>query len=114
MKSKKKVVYSKEPPPGWPSEEQFAKIEKELEKAIASKILLSNANPIDRIKQTLCAHFIRYLQAENLSQRELAKILGVSESRVSEIVHYHHQRFTIDKLIELLSIIRPKLTIKVA
>jgi len=81
---------------------------------MSSKVLTAKASPVDRIKQELCAHFVQYRLQEGLSQRDLARTLGVSESRVSEIVHYHHSRFTIDKLVELLYIIKPKLKIKVA
>ncbi|WP_374001689.1 XRE family transcriptional regulator [Bdellovibrio bacteriovorus] len=49
-----------------------------------------------------------------ITQREMAERLGVTESRVSEILHYHIERFTIDKLLELLAKIRPDVKIQVA
>lgn len=111
---KRKVKHSKTPPRNWPSEKEWERVEKELEKAAPSRGLPAHASPVDRIKYDLCSHFVRYCLDKDLSQRELAKVLGVSESRVSEIVHYHHERFTIDKLIELLAIIRPRLKVSVA
>ena len=100
-KSKKPVRVSKVPPPGWPSEEQWQEVEKKLDKGLPSKVLPENASPVQRTKQDLCAHFVRYFNSSKLNQRELAKELGVTESRVSEILNYHHERFTIDKLLEL-------------
>lgn len=117
MKKAKKstlIRVSKTPPPGWPTESEWVEIEKKLGKTRPTKILPRDASPVDRAKHELCAHFIRYCQEKNVTQRELAEILGVSESRVSEIVHYHHGRFTIDKLLELLNIIKPNLKFKVA
>ncbi|MFZ4403031.1 MAG: XRE family transcriptional regulator [Pseudobdellovibrionaceae bacterium] len=114
VKKSKLIKVSKTPPPGWPTEKEWAEIEKKLDKSKQTKILASDASPVDRAKHELCAHFIRYCQEKNITQRQLAEILGVSESRVSEIVHYHHGRFTIDKLLELLNIIKPKLKFKVA
>ena len=114
MKREKLGKTSKTPPRGWPSEKEWTAIEKKLSKLKPSKVLPTNAGPVDQVKHELCSHFVRYCQEKNVTQRELALRLGVSESRVSEIVHYHHGRFTIDKLLELLNIIKPKLKLNVA
>jgi len=113
-KKAKPSKISRTPPPGWPTESEWVEIDKKLGKSKPTKVLAGDASSVDRAKHELCAHFVRYCQEKDLTQRELAKILGVSESRVSEIVHYHHGRFTIDKLLELLNIIKPKLKFKVA
>lgn len=105
---------SKTPPPGWPTEEEWAEIEKELEDKPASYILSPDAGPVDTAKYELCGIFMKYFKKEGITQRELAKRLDVTENRVSEILHYHYQKFTIDRLIELLSRIKPNIKIKVA
>ncbi len=110
----KKIRTSKTSPTGWPTEKEWKEVEKRLSRSKPSKVLPHNASPVDQTKQELCSHFVRYCLNEQISQRELAKILGVAESRVSEITHYHHERFTIDKLMQLLNIIKPKLKMKVA
>ncbi|MEK2690038.1 XRE family transcriptional regulator [Bdellovibrio sp. GT3] len=116
MKKVTKSPYkiSKTPPPNWPSEDQWKEIDKKLDKKPASKTLPSNAGPVERTKHELCAQFIKYRRHEDISQRELAQRLGVTDSRVSEILNYNHDRFTIDKLLELLCRIRPEVKIKVA
>jgi predicted XRE-type DNA-binding protein len=113
-KTKRPYKLSKTPPPGWPTEEQWKEIEKKLARKPASKILSRDANPIERTKYDLCEHFIKYRREEDISQREMAERLEVTESRVSEILHYHIERFTIDKLLTLLNKIRPKIKIRVA
>ncbi|MDG0817625.1 XRE family transcriptional regulator [Bdellovibrio svalbardensis] len=112
--SKKPSKISKAPPPGWPSEEVVKEFEKKTRKSLVTKLLPPNPGLVEYTKQTLCEHFIRYRRDENITQRELAKRLDVTENRVSEILHYHHQTFTIDRLIELLSRIKPDVRIKVA
>ncbi len=114
MKKVKRISNSKVPPQGYPTEFEWSKIEKKLSKSLPSKILPSNASPVERTKQEICAHFIEYRIVTGIAQRELAKRLAVTESRVSEILNYHHERFTIDKLLELLSIIKPEVRLKVA
>ena len=113
-KVRKPIHSSKNPPKGYPTESEWAYIEKELSKSLPSKTLPANATPVERTKQEICAHFIKYRIATDITQRELAKRLDVTESRVSEILHYHHERFTIDKLLELLSRIKPEVRLKVA
>lgn len=113
-RTKRPVRYSKAPPSGYPSEPDWAKIEKSSDKRLSSKMLSPKANPVERTKQKICEEFIKYRRKEEITQRELAKRLDVTESRVSEILHYHYERFTIDKLLELLSRINPNVTLNVA
>ncbi len=112
--TKKPLNKSKTPPKGYPTESEWVDIEKDLGKSLPSKMLSANASPVDRTKQEICAHFIKYRIATNITQRELAKRLDVTESRVSELLHYHFERFTIDKLLELLNKIKPDVRLKVA
>lgn len=110
--STKPTQLSKSPPKGWPSEEIIKEAERKMKGGLASKLLAVGAGPVALVKQELCEHFIRYRQVEEISQRELAKRLGVTESRVSEILHYHHEQFTIDRLLELLHRVKPDLRMK--
>lgn len=114
MKKIKPIRVSKTPPPGWPIEVEWKEIEKKLSKGLASKMLPQKASPVETVKHEICSHFIRYFNRAKMSQKEMAKQLDVTESRVSEILHYHHERFTIDKLLELLARIKPDVKVKVA
>ncbi len=111
---KPKATYSKTPPVNYPSKLELEKMDKLLENAQGSQGLSPNASPVDCIKFDLCAHFVRYTKVHNISQRKLAEILRVNEARVSEIVRYRYHRFTIDKLVELLSIIISDIKLSVA
>jgi predicted XRE-type DNA-binding protein len=112
MKSKPKL--SKTPPPGWPSEEEWRIIDPILKKAPGSRTLPPKAEPLDRFKYELCRQIVIYLQGRNITQRQLAKKLKTTEARVSEIVRYHLDKVTTDRLIGYLSILKPDLKIKVA
>jgi len=108
------VRYSKTPPPGWPSDEELRRVEKKLEKMLPTRILGDSATPVQNAKYAICIEFVKYANKSDITQREMAKILGVTESRVSEILHYHFDHFTIDRLLELLIKIKPKAYLKVA
>lgn len=94
--------------------EELAKGRKLTRKARGSHDLPSNASSVERTKYDLCRKFVIYMSKHDVSQRELAKQLGVSESRVSEIVHYNIRKITIDKLVELLERIEGPLVLRVA
>lgn len=115
MKKRYKLTkLSKTPPPGWPSEAIWKKAERKMKKSLATKILPANASLVEKTKQRLCEQFIRYIREHKITQRELAKRLDVTENRISEILHYHHEHFTIDRLIELLSRIKINIIFNVA
>lgn len=112
--AKKPTKTSKMPPKGWPTEKTLEEAERKMKGRLATHLLSREAGPVERAKHELCEHFIRYHKEQKISQRELAKRLNVTESRVSEILHYHHEQFTIDRLLELLYKVNPKVTLKVA
>ncbi|MGE0633245.1 MAG: XRE family transcriptional regulator [Pseudobdellovibrionaceae bacterium] len=98
----------------YPSEETLRKMDKKLAKVKGSASLPPDASPVDVLKHELCAQFVRYHREYEVSQRELAKIIGLSEARMSEILHYRHGRFTADHLMKYLAKIKPNLKVKVA
>ncbi len=98
----------------YPSEQTLKKMDHKLAKVKGSAHTSSNANPVDILKNDLCAEFVRYHIEHEINQRELSKILGLSEARTSEILHYRHVRFTVDHLMKYLAKIKPNLKVKVA
>lgn len=98
----------------YPTEETLKKMDRKLAKAKGSASLPLDASPVDILKHQLCAQFIRYRREHDLTQRDLAKLLELSEARISEILHYRHGRFTVDHLMTYLAKIKPNLKIKVA
>lgn len=98
----------------YPSEETLKKMDRKLGKVKGSTALPVDASPVDILKHQLCAQFIRFQREQDLSQRDLAKLIGLSEARMSEVLHYRHGRFTVDHLVKYLTKIKPNLKIKVA
>ena len=98
----------------WPSKEAWFRIEKKLASSKPSKLPSPNADQVELIKFNLCEALVKYCLDHKLSQRELAKILGVNESRISEIVHYNIEKLTIDRLVKHLSKLEQKIKIQVA
>ncbi|OFZ83075.1 MAG: hypothetical protein A2583_12715 [Bdellovibrionales bacterium RIFOXYD1_FULL_53_11] len=79
-----------------------------------AKTLPPDASALDRNKYELCRQFVVYMREHNINQRQLAKLLQVSESRISEIVHYNIGKITLDRLVELHEILDNDITMLVA
>lgn len=100
--------------PMFPDERELKVIRKKMEKVKGSRGLPPDASPLDRAKYDVCEQILIYMKNKKLSQRELATVLKTSENRVSEIVHYRIEKFTLDRLIAFLQMIKPMMTVRVA
>ena len=56
----------------------------------------------DKIKFGLCKHFVQYLVTKDISLKDMAELMDIPTSRLSEITNYKFQKFTVDKLIQNL------------
>ena len=66
----------------------------------------------DRLKISLCRHFVQYINEKKIKSIELSKLLGIPPSRVSEIVNYKIKAHSIEHLLgylQLLSKHSPKI-----
>lgn len=100
---------------GFPDKEKIEKALKKLDKVEPTFILdRKNASAVDRAKYDLCAEFVEYLQENNISQVGLANKLGVDKARVNKIIKYRIEFFTIDKLLDLLTAIKPDRELRVS
>ena len=98
----------------FPSEVELKEIRKKMSRVRGTAMLPPNATPLDKAKFELCKQLILYMQKQNLSQRELAKKLGVVESRVSEVVHYRIRKLTLDRLVKYHQTLDSDFMLKVA
>ena len=98
----------------WPSEDELRKVDKLLAKAKGSWVLPPNASPKERFKHDLCQKLVIYMNREGITQRELARILGTDEARVSEVTHYRVKRVSVDKLMDYVERINKKVVYRVA
>jgi predicted XRE-type DNA-binding protein len=100
----------------WPSEKELERARNEHSTGIASRPLTKNASKSEKLKHLLCSKFIIYKQEKKLTGRAMAEIIGIKESLISKILHYHYDEFSSDRLLEFLSKIYPdfKLNIDLA
>ena len=98
----------------FPSKKELEKVLKELEKIEPTRVLAKNASTADRLKYELCKQFVLYLQDHEMSQKEMAEQIGVDPARINEIIKYRIELFTVDRLLDYLELLKPKLNVIVA
>ncbi len=98
----------------FPDPKRLAEVRKRLSSSdvIGSSLLPENASQIDRTKFKACEMIIKYRRKSGLQQKELAKRLGVDESRMSEILRYKVENFTLDRLVAYAQVLYPNLKLE--
>jgi predicted XRE-type DNA-binding protein len=97
----------------FPSDKELKEVRGILDHGPAARPLSKDASPVDKAKYSLCEEFVKYKNAHKLTQRALAELLGIDEALVSKIIHYSFEEFTTDRLIKYLSVLYPKVEVKV-
>jgi predicted XRE-type DNA-binding protein len=97
----------------WPDKKELDQVREELSKGIASKPLPKSATKSERLKHLLCEKLIIYKQTNKLTNRKLAEIIGINEALMSQVLHYHHEKFSSDRLITYLSVVYPDFELKI-
>lgn len=75
--------------------------------------LPENATEADRAKYQLCQLIARYQREHGLLQKDIARKIGVDESRASDILRGKIEGFTLDRLIGYAEKLHPRLRVKV-
>lgn len=99
---------------GWPSKKEIEKALKKLEKAEGTLARPSYPTPLEQFRYEIQQQFVVYKRKLNVSQKEMAEMLGVDEAKVSKILRNRLDDFSTDRLITLYGKINPKIKLKVS
>ena len=97
----------------FPTKAQLKKVLKKLEKTEGTLALPANHTPLEKFRFDIQQKFVIFSLKNKISQRELAKMLGIDESKVSKIIHNRLEDFSTDRLIRLYEKINPDVKLKV-
>jgi predicted XRE-type DNA-binding protein len=75
--------------------------------------LPGKASEVDRAKYQLCQLIARYQREHGLLQKDIARKLGVDESRISDILGDKIESFTLDRLIGYAEKLHPRIRVQV-
>jgi predicted XRE-type DNA-binding protein len=79
--------------------EVLAEIESPQDIGQGSWALPENATPLEKTKHELCKQILIYKQDNNLSTEEIAKKINLTNSETQDILFYHIDYFTLDRLM---------------
>ena len=98
----------------FPKKKELKRVLKKLEKSEGTLALPEKPTPLQKFRYDLQQKFVGYKMEHKISQRELAKILGIDEGKVSKILHNRLDEFSTDRLINLYGLLNPKVQLKVS
>ena len=75
--------------------------------------LPQSASGVDRAKYQICQLIAQYQREHGLLQKDVARRLGVDESRISDIVRGRIEGFTLDRLVGYAEKLHPGLRVQV-
>lgn len=99
---------------GFPNQAEIKRALKKLENAEGTLAPPSNPTPLEKFRFDLQQKFVGYLLVKKITQRELAKLLGIDEGKVSKILRNRLDEFSTDRLIGLYEKLNPDVELKVS
>jgi predicted XRE-type DNA-binding protein len=98
----------------YPSKDKLRAMDEKLKKLEGTLMVGESSSPADKFRWDLCQSLVRYMVEQGLSQVEFAKVLGIDQARVSEIIHHRIDKVSTDKLISYNEMINPNVRFKIA
>lgn len=98
----------------YPSKRKIEEMDKKLKNVEGTLMVGPSSSPLEKFRWDLCQSLVKYMTEKDLSQVEFAKLLGIDQSRVSEIVNHRIDKVSTDKLISHNEKINPKVEFKIA
>lgn len=65
----------------------------------------SNLSTEERIKRSLCKHFVQFANSRRMMIKDMSKLTNIPVTRLSEITNYKIKKFTVDQLIKNLTLL---------
>ena len=77
----------------------MSKVEKDAKNGRIPKTLAPNASLEEKMKYSLCKLFVRFVIKNKIKAGDLAEILNLPKTRISDIMNYKTDRYTVDRLL---------------
>ena len=79
--------------------EEILNVLEELENQTPTFVLEKEAPLEEQMKHALCKLFVMYMHRKKVKASELKNILKIPKTRISDIVNYKTNNYTIDRLL---------------
>lgn len=88
--------------------EKILKIEKNVKKNRKYLTRITDKSELsaqDIVKLGLCKHFVQFSISKRMKSKDVAELVAIPASRMSEIINYKISKFTVDQLLKFLSVL---------
>ena len=98
----------------YPNKKKLEEMDKKLKGVEGTLMVGPSSTPAEKFRWELCQNLVKYMGEKDLSQVEFARLLGIDQSRISEIVNHRIDKVSTDKLISYNEKVNPKVEFKIA
>jgi predicted XRE-type DNA-binding protein len=98
----------------FPNKKTLDLMRKKLSKKQGTLVISPNASKLEKFRWDLCQKFVNFKIKSNLSQKEIAELIGIDEAKISKILRHRIDSFSTDRLITLYEKLDSNLKLKVA
>ena len=98
----------------YPSKKKLKEMDEKLKNIEGTRMVGPSSSPSEKFRWELCQLLVKYIVDNSISQVEFAKLMGIDQARVSEIVNHRIDKVSTDKLISYNEQIHPNITFKIA
>lgn len=99
---------------GFPDANKIKEMAEKLDKVDGTLALPANATSLEKFRFNIQQEFVKYKLEEGITGDELASRLEVDKTKVSKVLRNRLSEFSTDRLLKLLSKIRPDFEYKIA
>ncbi|MNJ98513.1 Helix-turn-helix domain protein [compost metagenome] len=98
----------------FPSKERTRKALKHLEKSAGTLSLAANPTALEKFRWDICQHFLTYKRKNKCTQKQMAELVDIDESKISKILHHRIDEFSTDRLISIYEKLNPRVQLRVS
>lgn len=98
----------------FPNKEKVKKVLKKLENTEGTLALGENPTALEKFRWDICQHFLVYKRKNKCTQKQMADLVGIDESKMSKLLHHRLEEFSTDRLISIYEKLNPDLKLKVS
>ena len=99
---------------GFPDAKKIKEMAEKLDTVEGTLALSPDASSLDKFRFSIQQEFVKYKLEEGITGDELSSRLEIDKGKVSKILRHRIDEFSTDRLLRLLSKIRPEFEYKIA
>lgn len=98
----------------FPSKKDLRAVRRRLSKVEGSLMRPMNLTPLEKFRYDIQQCFVKFKIEHEVTQKAMAEIIGIDESKMSKILHNRLEEFSTDRMIAFYEKLNPKVKLEVS